>query len=55
MVKHIARSHFLGPCGQEVLLRQAATPPMQPHASETQLSKLNSAETHSVIFHTPEN
>ena len=55
MVKHIARSHFLGSCGQEVLLRQTAISPRQPHASETQISKLNSTETNPVIFHTPEN
>ena len=54
MVKHIARSHFLGHCGQEVLLRQTAISPRQPHASETQISKLNSAETNPVFFHTPE-
>ena len=55
MVRHIARSHFLGSCRQEVLLRQAAISPRQPHASETQIAKLNSTETNPVIFHTPEN
>ena len=54
MVKHIARSHFVGYCGQEVLLRETAISPRQPQASETQISKLNSSETNPVIFHTPE-
>ena len=34
MVKHIARSHSLGSCGQEVLLSQTGISPGQPHASE---------------------
>ena len=55
MVKHIARSHFLGSCRQEVLLRQTAISPRQSHASETRVSKLNSTETNPVIFHIPEN
>ena len=54
-VKHIARSHFLGSCRQDVLLRQAAISPREPHASETRISKLNSTETNPVIFHVPEN
>ena len=54
-VKHIARSHFLGSCRQDVLLRQAAISPREPHASETRISKLNSTETNPVIFHIPEN
>ena len=52
MTKHIAKSHFLGSCGQEVLLRQIAILPRQPHASETQITKLNSIEANPVIFHT---
>ena len=55
MVKHIVRSHFLGSRRQEVLIRQATVSLRQPHASETQISKPNSAETNPVIFHTPEN
>ena len=55
MVKHIARSHFLGSCRQEVLIRQAAVSLRQPHPSETQISKPNSTETNPAIFHTPEN
>ena len=42
MAKHIARSHFLGSSGQEVLLKSSAISPRQPHASETQISKLSS-------------
>ena len=55
MVKHIARSHFLGSCRQEVLIRQAAVSLRQPHPSETQISKPNSTEINPAIFHTPEN
>ena len=55
MVKHIARSYFQGSCRQEMLPKQAAISPRQPHAAETQISKLNSAETNPVIFHTAEN
>ena len=55
MVKHIARPHFLGTCGQEVILRRPAISPRQPHASETQISKLISTETNPENFHTPEN
>ena len=55
MVKHIADSHFLGFCRQDVLLRQAAISPRQPHASEARISKLNSTETNPVIFYIPEN
>ena len=55
MVKHIVKSHFLGFCRQDVLLRQAAISPRQPHASEARISKLNSTETNPVIFYIPEN
>ena len=55
MVRHIARSHFLGSCRQEVLLREAAISSRQPHALEKQISKPNLTETNPVIFHTSEN
>ena len=50
MVKHIARSHFLGHCGQEVLLRQTAISPRQPPRFRNTNLKTKFSRNKSSIF-----